>query len=312
VAKQTRILGEAKIAPGAAARDVAHQIADAVYEKVLGVRGAFWTRIAYVTASGTGANRHYALMVADSDGFNAQSVVSSPQPLLSPVVESGRQAHCLRQFRSRKQLHLHPESREQRTRTDRQLPRNQRRAEFLARRQQARDDAVAQRQPRDLRDGPGQQAIAPDHQPLRIDTEAVWSADGGTLYFTSDRGGRPQIYQASAAGGGATRLTFSGNYNARATVSADGKKIATAQGNGNSYRIAVMDRALGNRWTALSPATSTNRRASPPTRACCCTPRRGRTQRAVHRVRRRTRTSAPACRGANVQEPAWGPYRQKR
>ncbi|HVQ34309.1 MAG TPA: Tol-Pal system protein TolB, partial [Lysobacter sp.] len=76
VAKQTRILGEAKIAPGAAARDVAHQIADAVYEKVLGVRGAFWTRIAYVTASGTGANRHYALMVADSDGFNAQSVVS--------------------------------------------------------------------------------------------------------------------------------------------------------------------------------------------------------------------------------------------
>ena len=84
VAKQTRVLGEAKIAPNAAARDVAHQIADAVYEKILGVRGAFWTRIAYVTASGTGNNRHYALMVADSDGFNAQSVVSSPQPLLSP------------------------------------------------------------------------------------------------------------------------------------------------------------------------------------------------------------------------------------
>ena len=31
-------------------RDVAHQIADAIYEKILGVRGAFWTRIAYVTA----------------------------------------------------------------------------------------------------------------------------------------------------------------------------------------------------------------------------------------------------------------------
>ena len=26
-----------------------------------------------------------------------------------------------------------------------------------------------------------------------IDTEPVWSADGGTIYFTSDRGGRPQI-----------------------------------------------------------------------------------------------------------------------
>ena len=79
VAKQTRVLGEAKIAPAAASRDLAHQVADAVYEKILGVRGAFWTRIAYVTASGTGNNRHYALMVADSDGHNSQDVVSSPQ-----------------------------------------------------------------------------------------------------------------------------------------------------------------------------------------------------------------------------------------
>ena len=46
---------------------LAHQVADSVYEKILGVRGAFWTRIAYVTASGTGNNRHYQLMVADSD-----------------------------------------------------------------------------------------------------------------------------------------------------------------------------------------------------------------------------------------------------
>ncbi|HWI25233.1 MAG TPA: Tol-Pal system protein TolB, partial [Lysobacter sp.] len=84
VAKQSRLLGEAKIAPGSAARDVAHQIADAVYEKILGVRGAFWTRIAYVTATGTGRNRHYALMVADSDGFNPQAVVNSSEPLLSP------------------------------------------------------------------------------------------------------------------------------------------------------------------------------------------------------------------------------------
>jgi TolB protein len=82
VAKQARLLGEAKIAPGSAARDVAHQIADAVYEKILGVRGAFWTRIAYVTATGTGRNRHYALMVADSDGCSrrrgARTASASP------------------------------------------------------------------------------------------------------------------------------------------------------------------------------------------------------------------------------------------
>ena len=54
VAKQQRLLGFAMTARGNAMRDVAHQIADAIYEKILGVRGAFWTRIAYVTASGVG------------------------------------------------------------------------------------------------------------------------------------------------------------------------------------------------------------------------------------------------------------------
>ena len=48
------------------------------------MRGAFWTRIAYVTATGTGKSSQYALMVADSDGFNPQTVVRSPEPLLSP------------------------------------------------------------------------------------------------------------------------------------------------------------------------------------------------------------------------------------
>ena len=71
-------------ARGNAMRDVAHQMADAIYEKITGVRGAFWTRIAYVTASGKGDAMRYALMVADSDGFNPQTIVRSAEPLLSP------------------------------------------------------------------------------------------------------------------------------------------------------------------------------------------------------------------------------------
>ena len=66
-------------------RAVSHQIADLVYEKILGVRGAFWTRIAYVTSVGLGQNTQYALMVADSDGFNPQVVVRSREPLMSPA-----------------------------------------------------------------------------------------------------------------------------------------------------------------------------------------------------------------------------------
>src|SRR5690606_9111994 len=44
VARQERLLGFAMTARSSALRDVAHQMADAIYEKILGVRGAFWTR----------------------------------------------------------------------------------------------------------------------------------------------------------------------------------------------------------------------------------------------------------------------------
>src|SRR5690606_17055082 len=84
VAKQERLLGFAMTARSSAMRDVGHQMADAIYEKILGVRGAFWTRIAYITATGAGKDARYALMVADSDGYNPQTVVRSPEPLLSP------------------------------------------------------------------------------------------------------------------------------------------------------------------------------------------------------------------------------------
>ena len=85
VAKQQRLLGMAVDGHARGMRGVAHQIADQIYEKILGVRGAFWTSIAYVTATGLGPNMQYALMIADSDGYNPQTVVRSKEPLLSPA-----------------------------------------------------------------------------------------------------------------------------------------------------------------------------------------------------------------------------------
>ena len=84
VAKQERLLGMAMTARASAMRDVAHQVSDAIYEAILGVPGAFWTRIAYITQTGAGENARYALIVADSDGHNPQTVVRSNEPLLSP------------------------------------------------------------------------------------------------------------------------------------------------------------------------------------------------------------------------------------
>lgn len=72
-----------------------------------------------------------------------------------------------------------------------------------------------------------------------IDTEAAWSPDGNSLYFTSDRSGGPQIYVINASGGKARRVTFEGNYNAAATVSPDGESIALVHNSGQGYRIGL-------------------------------------------------------------------------
>ena len=61
-----------------------HRVADAIYEKLTGVPGAFSTRIAYISATDAGDGIHFELVVADADGFNPQSIVGSPEPLLSP------------------------------------------------------------------------------------------------------------------------------------------------------------------------------------------------------------------------------------
>jgi TolB protein len=147
-----------------------------------------------------------------------------------------------------------------------------------------------------------------------IDTEPTWSADGSKIYFTSDRGGRPQIYQVSSSGGGATRVTFQGSYNATPSVSSDGKKIAVAQGAGNTYRIAMMDSSLGAaRWSTLSPGSLDESPTFAPNGAMIIyAAREGRrgvlySVSADARVRERV-----VLDDGDVREPAWGPYRTPR
>jgi len=314
VAKQERLLGFALTARSNAMRDVAHQIADAVYEKILGVRGAFWTRIAYITASGTGKGSRYALMVADSDGYNPQVVVRSSEPMLSPAWSpDGRKLAYVSFERGNSAVYIQDIATGARelvasfrgiNGSPSFSPDGNRLALMLSR----------SGNPEIYVMNLGSKALTQITNQFGIDTEPSFSADGGTIYFTSDRGGRPQIYQASASGGGATRVTFQGSYNASASVSYDGKKIAVAQGAGNVYRIALMDRSLGSpRWTTLSPGSLDESPSFAPNGMMILYAAREGHRDVLYAVSSdgRVRQRLVLADG-DVREPAWGPYRIRR
>lgn len=314
VAKQQPMLGMSMSGRARGLRDVAHQIADQIYEKILGVRGAFWTRIAYVTASGTGQGIQYALMVADSDGFNPQTVVRSKEPLLSATWSpDGRKLAYVSFERGNSTIYLQEITTGAR-------------------------DVIAS-----FKGINGAPAFSPDGSKLAmtlsksgnpeiyvmdlasksltaithhyaIDTEAVWTPDGQSLIFTSDRGGKPQVYQVSAAGGEPTRISFQGDSNARATVSYDGKKVAMAQGAGNIYRIAVLDRSYGGsgRWQTLSPGNLDESPSFAPNASMLLYATKEGRRGVLYAVSAdgRVRQRLVLAEG-DVREPAWSPYRQR-
>jgi TolB protein len=311
VAKQQRLQGLAISGQPSDLRGVAHQVADLVYEKITGVRGAFWTRIAYVTSKGTGNNVAYALMVADSDGYNPQTVVNSRQPLMSPAWSpDGRKIAYVSFERGNSSIYIQEIATGSREVVSANKgingapsfsPDGTKLA--LALSNGINPDIYVM----DL----GSRHLTQITKHFAIDTEPTWMPDGQSLVFTSDRSGKAQLYQAPLSGGDATRITFSGESNARASISYDGKRIAMAQGNGNVYRIAVLDRATGEA-KPISPGTLDESPSFAPNASMILYAASEGSRGVLYAVSAdgRVRQRLVLADG-DVREPAWSPYRQR-
>lgn len=289
-------------------RLAAHRIADFIYEKLTGDKGAFSTRIAYVTKAG----QRYSLWVADADGENAQAALTSPEPIISPAWSPNGAQLAYVSFESRKPVvYVHDIASGRRrlvanfrgsNSAPAWSPDGRTLAVTLSR------DGVSQIYGLDAAAGGEPRRLS---QSSSIDTEPVYAPDGKSIYFVSDRGGSPQIYRMPASGGAADRVTFTGTYNISPSISQDGRWLAYISRVSGAFKLHVMELASGS----AIPITETSADESPsfaPNGRLIIYATKQQDREALMTTTLDGKLKARlAGQGGDIREPDWGPFRKQ-
>jgi len=201
-------------------RQLAHYTSDGIYESIAGIKGIASTKLLYVhDVKSNNLNTRYRLMLADSDGANEQTLLSSSEPIISPSWSpDGKKVAYVSFETGLAKVYIQNIATGQR---DSVLSKNTQISspswspdgKYLS--LTLYQDGNAEIYILRLRD----MTLTRMTNQFAIDTESSWSPKGNKILFTSGRSGSAQIYELDLRrlNAKAKRLSFEGTYNAKAS-----------------------------------------------------------------------------------------------
>ena len=308
VQKQQYILNELLNVPAARIRQAGHMVSDAIYQALTGIPGDFSGRIAYVLRNPATPTERYTLQIADTDGEQPKTVLSSRDPILSPAWTPDAKKIAYVSFETKRPA-IYLQDLSTGTREVLTSFRGLNGApSFSPDGQSMLFTASMNGNPEIYQMDLSTRQVKRMTNDSAIDTEARYAPDGKSFIFTSDRGGSAQIYRYTFADGSVKRLTFKGSFNARGTLSADGKKIALVhRPSGSSYKVAIQDINTGITNILTPTSLDESPSFSPNGQMVVYATREGnRGLLSIMSTDGRFRMNLPSEQG-EVREPAWAP-----
>ena len=268
VLPQQQIQGTAYTTSQANWRRIAHIIADVIYERLLGEKGYFDTRIVYIGATGPRGRQTKRLAIMDQDSENNRFLTDGSWLVLTPRFHPTRDEIAFMSYaNNRPRVYTFDLG------TGRQNVLGEFEGMTFAPRFSPDGGSVIM----SVSVGGGSDIVTVDlgsrasrrlTNSGAIDVSPCYSPDGSQIAFNSDRGGDQQLYVMGAGGGGAKRISFGSGRYATPVWSPRGDLIAYTRFGGDSgnFSIGVMhpdgsgERILSESFSVEGPTFAPNGR----------------------------------------------------
>jgi TolB protein len=221
-------------------RQIAHIIADAIYQRLTGEKGYFDTRIVFVDETGPKDKRVKRLAIMDQDGANVRYLTKGTDLVLTPRFNPNAQEITYMSYGSgQPKIYLFNVETGQRETV----------GDFANMTFAPRFSPEGQKVIMSLQQGANSNIFTLDLRSRRttrltdaaaLDTSPSYSPDASQIVFESDRGGTQQLYVMNADGSNPHRISFGQGTYSTPVWSPKGNLIAFTRQSAGLFAIGVM------------------------------------------------------------------------